>query len=609
MPPSRRTLHTAMPMDLYGLKLIDVAVIVGYFVAVMAVGFWASRRVKNETDYFLGGRRFGKGLLVMHWLCTGTHSEMAVQVAGASARVGLGGIWYQWMWMFSTPFYWFIAPVMRRLRVITTGDFFRVRYGRSAELLYCCVAVVYFMQSIAALLRGAGAAIAGATGGAIPTEQSVIVLCLLFSTYIMAGGLIAAAYTDALQGILIIVLSFLLVPAGLQAIGGWETLHTALPAAMFSVTAPARSNEGDIGFVVAMSILGLVGIVAQPHVMTATGSGKSETEARVGMTYGNFIKRVLTVAWAFTGLIAVVKFPDLLAGVAPAEHKDVSEQLFGRAVREFLGDGWRGLMIACLIAGVTSAETIMVVGSAIFTRNFYEPAVRGRSPRHYLWVGRIASAAILFASMLMAFHAESVTNLFVNSVQVIALLGAAFWLGVTWRRANLAGLWASFVATLGAWALLSLETKSVAGVPLLEGAVAELVARGEAWGLRGLNPAVKIFLTLAVEFGALILVSLLTPPHRKSRLDPFFARLLTPVGKEGDVQLAVAPADQPETATLGLDGAAFDYEKAKDYGYAGLRPLGLEIPRMNRFDWGGFLVAWLLVASLVGGLVVLAQWK
>ena len=598
-----------MPQDFYGLKPIDVAVIVGYFVAVMAVGFWVSRRVKNETDYFLGGRKFGKGLLVMHWLCTGTHSEMAVQVAGASARVGLGGIWYQWMWMFSTPFYWFIAPVMRRLRVITTGDFFRIRYGRSAELLYCCVAVVYFMQSIAALLRGAGAAIAGATGGAIPTEQSVIVLCLLFSTYIMAGGLVSAAYTDALQGVLIIVLSVLLVPAGLAAIGGWHVLHEKLPEAMFSVTAPAGSNEGDVAFVVAMSILGLVGIVAQPHVMTATGSGKSETEARVGMTYGNFIKRVLTVAWAFTGLIALVKFPDFLAGVDPTQHKDVSEQLFGRAVREFLGDGWRGLMIACLIAGVTSAETIMVVGSAIFTRNFYKPVMPGKSPRHYLWVGRVASAGILFASVAMAFHAESVTKLFVTSVQVIALLGAAFWLGATWRRANLAGVWASFFATLATWALLSLEVKSVAGVPVVEAAVTQLVAFSESWGLRGFNPAVKIFMTLCVEFGVLILVSLLTPPQRKSQLDPFFARLLTPVGKEANVRQTDAPADQPEEAALGLDGAAFDYEKARDYGYAGLRPLGLEIPRMTWFDWGGFLVAWLLVGVLVGGLVLLAGWR
>ncbi|MEX0977639.1 MAG: hypothetical protein WDZ48_02235, partial [Pirellulales bacterium] len=174
---------------LFGLKPIDLAVIVGYFAAVLSIGFWAARRVKNEEDFFLGGRRFGKGLLVMHWLCTGTHSEMAVQVAGATARIGLGGIWYQWMWLFSTPFYWFIAPITRRMRVITTGDFFRIRYGRSLEMLYSVVALVYFAQSMALLLRGAGAAISGATGGALPMGPTVVVLSTMFATYVMAGGL------------------------------------------------------------------------------------------------------------------------------------------------------------------------------------------------------------------------------------------------------------------------------------------------------------------------------------------------------------------------------------------------------------------------------------
>lgn len=142
----------------YGLKPVDLAMIAAYFAAVMAIGFWAARRVKSEADFFLGGRSFGKALLVMHWLATGTHSEQAVQVTGATARIGLGGIWYQWMWLFSTPFYWFIAPIMRRMRVTTTGDFFRIRYGRRLEMLYASVALAFYVQSIAMILRGAGAA-------------------------------------------------------------------------------------------------------------------------------------------------------------------------------------------------------------------------------------------------------------------------------------------------------------------------------------------------------------------------------------------------------------------------------------------------------------------
>ena len=593
---------------IFGLKPIDLAVIIGYFVAVLAIGFWAARRVKNEEDFFLGGRRFGKGLLVMHWLCTGTHSEMAVQVAGATARIGLGGIWYQWMWLFSTPFYWFIAPITRRMRVITTADFFRIRYGRSLEMLYSVVALVYFTQSMALLLRGAGAAISGATGGELPMGRSVVVLSILFATYVMAGGLVSAVFTDVLQGVMIVVMSVLLVPAGLAVVGGIAGLHEQLPAAMFSITAPTGMNEGDPWFVLAMSALGLTGILAQPHVMAATASGRAETEARVGMTYGNFIKRLLTIAWAFTGLIALVAFPEILsthpAGSAELTH--ASETLFGRAIQEFLPDGWRGLMIACLVAGVTSAETFMVVGSAIFTRNFYVHAVPRRTDRHYLWVGRLAAAAMLAASILMAFYATSVTQLLVASVQVVGLLGGPVWLGVVWRRANAAGVWASFVGASLVWSLMSLDPAGLPNAGPLQTAADWLVAAGETLHVRGVSKPIEIAIILGTEFGLLILVSLLTRPHAASRLDPFYARLLTPVGKEREVEWTDAPAQLPESATLGMAGVTLDYRKSSVYAYRGLQRMGIELPRMTWFDWGGFVLAWILVGALVALLVFLA---
>jgi Na+/proline symporter len=585
---------------LLGLKLIDLAVIVGYFAVVMLIGFWASTKVHTDEDFFLGGRRFGKALLTMHWLCTGTHSDMAVQVAGASARVGLGGIWYQWMYLFSTPFYWLIAPMIRRLRVITTGDVYRIRYGRGLELVYSLAALTYVVLSIALLLRGAGAAIAGATGGAVPTHESVIALSLLFSTYVMAGGLMAAAYTDALQGVMIIVLSVLLVPAGLNVIGGMQGLHEQLGPAMLTITAPAGAKEGDVWFVAAMSLLGLVGIVAQPHVMTSNGSGKTETEARVGMCYGNFIKRLLTIAWAFTGLIAIVLFPDILSGMPPESDaaKHASETLFGRAVQTLLGDGWRGLMIACIVAGVTSAETIMIVGSGLVTRNFYIHFLRDSSPRHLLWVGRISSAALLIAGIVAALFATSVTQLLTASVQVIGLLGPPLWLGMLWRRANPAGAWCSILAGLVVWGLTGLPLRVVSGIP----GIAALVQRAE-----GLSKPEQILLMLVAQFGVLLVVSLATRPQPSELLDPFFARLMTPVGRDAEFARPAPTGPCAADATLGLSGISLDYDKASVFAYAGLRRVGIEIPRLTLFDWGGFLVAWGMVAGLIALLAWLAQ--
>jgi Na+/proline symporter len=590
----------------YGLKAVDIAMIVGYFVLVMGIGFWAARRVKSEADYFMGGRSFGKALLVMHWLATGTHSEQAVQVTGATARGGLGGIWYQWMWLFSTPFYWLIAPITRRMRVMTTGDFFRIRYGRSLEMLYSVVALAFYIQSMAMLLRGAGAAISGATGGAIPTEQSVVVLSILFSTYVMAGGLVAAAYTDFLQGTMIIVLSVLLVPAGLNLIGGMPGLHQGLDPAMLAVTAPAGAKEGDPWFVMAMSILGLVGIVVQPHTMTATGSGKTEMEARVGMCYGNFIKRFLTIAWAFTGLIAAVQFPEVLQGLQGEAARDASETLFGRSILVSLGDGWRGLMIACLIAGVTSAETFMVVGASLFTRNFYEHVARGRTDRHYLWVGRAAAVAMLGLGITVAFFAGSVTQILLSAIQLIGLLGAGFWLGVVWRRANATGVWAGFLGGFLVWAATSFKPELAQGIPLLEPAANAFVGAAKSIGIREIYPPIQILMMLAVEFGLLILVSLLTKPHPAAQLDAFYARLHTPVGREAEMRLDDPEENLPESATLGMEGVLLDYRKSSALVYPRLQKLGIEIPRMGVVDWGGFLAAWVLVGLLIALLIWLA---
>ncbi|MCS6862746.1 MAG: hypothetical protein NZT92_20770, partial [Abditibacteriales bacterium] len=531
---------------------------------------------------------------------TGTHSDHAVQVAGATARVGLGGIWYQWMWLFATPFYWLIAPITRRLRVITTGDVFRIRYGRSLEVLYSFVGLSFYVLSIAMLLRGAGAAISGATGGQVPVNGSVILLSLLFSTYVLAGGLIAAAYTDFLQGVMIIALSLMLVPAGLSQIGGMSALHQKLDPTMLSITAPAGAKEGDPWFVIAMSILSLVGIVAQPHVMSATGSGKTELEARVGMCYGNFIKRFLTIAWAFTGIIAVVLFVNVPNGVdlsgPDAQHN--SETLFGRSIQHLLGDGWRGLMIACLIAGVTSAETFMVVGSSIFVRNFYEPAVRGRNEGHYLWASRAASAGLLVLGIMLAVGSASVTQLLTLALQLVGLLGPAFWLGVTWRRANAAGAWASFLGGLLVWLVTDPQWSN--WLPFLE----PLLATPAVAALRGLYRPIQILIMLGVEFGLLILVSLLTQPHPPAQLDAFFARLHTPVGKEREVQWDGKSEDLPEAATLGLEGVTLDYRKASTFAYQGLQRFGIELPRLNWLDWGGFLGAW----ALVGFLILLLKW-
>src|SRR5262249_52588810 len=162
-----------------------------------------------------------------------------------------------------------------------------------------------------------------------------------------------------------------------------------------------------------------------------------------------------------------------------------------------------GLMVACLIAGVTSAETFMVAGSALFTRNIYRNLAGPGTPRRDLLVGRLAAGGLLASGIALALWAESVTQLVVLSVQVIGLLGSAFWLGVAWRRANAIGVWSSFVAGLLAWAATGLDPEGLGDRSALKGPAVIAKAVGSSLGVRGLGRASQIALMLGVEFGTM----------------------------------------------------------------------------------------------------------
>ncbi len=131
---------------MFGLHIADVFVLGLYLVGITAIGIWAARRIKTIADFFMP-RRFGKVMMITHAFGTGTHSDQAVSVASKSFTNGLSGIWYQWLWLFATPFYWLSAPVMRRFRAITTADVFEARFGPSVAMLFAIVGIVVSLFS------------------------------------------------------------------------------------------------------------------------------------------------------------------------------------------------------------------------------------------------------------------------------------------------------------------------------------------------------------------------------------------------------------------------------------------------------------------------------
>ena len=151
-------------------------------------------------------------------------------MASSTAQRGLSGIWYQWLWLIPTPFYWLIAPIMRRFRAVTTADVLTLRFDPSVAVLFAVVGILSMSVKIGVMLKGAVALITAGTGDAIDPNLAIGVMTVLFVVYGVAGGLAAAIVTDFVQGIMTLVFSFILLPFVLQAVGGMAGVRETITA-------------------------------------------------------------------------------------------------------------------------------------------------------------------------------------------------------------------------------------------------------------------------------------------------------------------------------------------------------------------------------------------
>lgn len=556
-----------------GLHLADVVSLAIYLLGITIVGIAAARLIHTMSDFFMP-RRFGKAMMIMHGFGTGTHSDQAVGVASKTFSSGVSGIWYQWLWLFATPFYWLIAPVMRRLRAITTGDAFEARFSRSVAMLFAVVGMFQLMINIGVMLKGSGAVMVASTGGKISPTLAISAMTVLFVTYGIAGGLPAAIITDFIQGILTVVFSFMLLPFIFQAVGGMEGIRAAISDPdMLSLVAP---REIGVFYIVVIAINALVGIVTQPHTMGNCAAGKTEMEGRFGWMVGNFLKRICTMAWCLTGLAAVVYF---------AGQNVAADDVFGLTAKAFLPKalpGLLGVFLASLLASVmSSCDSFMIASSGLFTENIYKPLLPHRSPRHYLFVGRITGLAVVVGGVIFAFLLENVVEGLETFWKIASMMGIAFWLGLFWRRATVAGAWASTLVAFGVWWL----TTQRFFVLFLQNASLPENLRFVVTGEKG--PAVYLpwqmvfYLTAGLVVG--IITSLVTKPVAREKLDNFYALIRTPVIPGETVDM---PCTLPKDAVVPPSQKLFPKSN-------------IEISIPDPTSVIGFLAGWAAVATLI----------
>ncbi len=505
---------------MFGLPLIDIITIIGYFVVVLGIGFWALSRIKNQEDYFLAGRRFGKFVQTFAAFGQGTSADSAVSAVVLVARNGLAGIWVTLLSVFGLPIYWITSVWYRRLRLLTLGDFFEERYNSKwLPAIYTVVSSMMFMLVIAIAFSAMAKTIVAITDKPVEkltieqkaqrelalelqgleqtdarlltaeqktrmselrvqdprltfsyTNEKILVaiVALVVIIYAVMGGLEAAFLTDTLQGIFIIILSLILMPFAIGKVnamyggegisGVIEIARSQLPQSMFDIWGSPSMLDFTWYFAIAWFFMMNINVAVQANQLVSTGSAKDEYTARYGFCAGIYLKRFTTLFWGVTALILIIIYGD------QASNPDY---IWGAATKDLLGGlgvGLVGLMIACLMAALMStADCLMLTTSSLMTHNFFRPIFPGLSEKTYIWMGRLFGALFITGSVLIAYMYDNLFDMIKLMWEFNITLAASFWLGMKWRRANRAGAWASMTSTLVLFAVLPVL------VPLLPG--------------------------------------------------------------------------------------------------------------------------------------------
>jgi len=513
-------------MTFLGLHYAIWIVLALYFAGMLLMGWWSKRGTQSQEGYLLGNRQFGVWMMIMHAFGAGTHPGNVAGVMSEAVVSGASSVWVSWMWLFGTPFYWIIAPVIRRMRCLTMADYFEERFGKAASVLYIIVAAVGMIVFLAGVLLATTRTVQGMMGKSADPEGEawffgiLFVSTAVFILYSYWGGIIAAIRTDMIQGLMIIALSFIAIPAALRLpdVGGLTGMISTLTAESSSSTNYLRlfdPNGFNIWVVILLTINAPLTALAFPHLMSVCAAGRTEWEGRVGFTYGNILKRVCTIGWAVLGLCWLVYLMNSGAEI----QKDAA---FGNSIRTLFPPVLQGVMLACVMAAaMSSGDAVQVTVAGLFSQNIYRTYINPNADeKRLVHVTRVIGVFIALLSLVGAIlMRHSLVKAILDYFNILSLVGISTAMGLLWRRMNSTGMFCSTIAAVVTFLVtrykLDCSREITIGLPILTG-----VAGG-------------------------VIGSLLTKPPRAETIEKFFKKIYVPIGQEKKLELPLDEAVPP----------------------------------------------------------------
>ena len=439
-------------------------VVMGVYLMVM-LGLGALGRARREEeslrDFYLAGSGFGFAVLFLTLFATQYSGNTLLGFAGRSYQQGLTYVVSVLFMIGVVGVYLLYAPRLFRLarhyRYLTPGDFIYHRFQHHGARILCvgllCWGLAnYILEQLVAMGHG----MVAISGGRLGFMQGVILLAVVMIVYESLGGMRSVAWTDAVQGTLVLVGCAAILVALVSTDGGLSATAERVSASAPEKLAPP--DQAGLRSWLSTFVLLAFGVSIYPHAIQRIFVARQATALRRSLAVMAFMPLITTLLAFLLGYVGLGLFPDL----AGAESDKITIYVLSSLVAQSPIFYWLVVLVfAAVVAAIMStADSALLSVGSMFTKDIYKAYLhKDADDAHLLKVGKIFATTLLAFLVLMAWVSleteSSLWFLIRLKLEFMAQLAPAIVLGVRWRRLQggtvFAGMAAGTLLTLSIW--------------------------------------------------------------------------------------------------------------------------------------------------------------
>ena len=425
-----------------------------YLVVTIAIGLWAAKRVQNSKDYVVAGRSLPLYMNAATVFATWFGAETVLSVSAEFAKNGMGSIIAD---PFGSSFCLvivaiFFARAFYRMDLLTIGDFYRKRYGRTMEIGTSVVIAISYLGWTAAQLTALGLAFSTLSGGSISLQWGIVLSAVVVLAYTVWGGMWSVALTDLFQSVMIIAgVGIIAWFVGDMAGGAGKIVAAAAEAGKFDFWPRGGSREW-LYFFTAWATLAL-GSIPQQDIFQRVTSAKNERTAILGTLAGGMIYFAFAFVPIFIVFAALMIDPSLGQLLSAEDAREMQSILPSFILRHT--PLWVQVLFfgALLSAILSTASGAIIAPTSLVTENVIRPLERPMSDRKFLLTLRVVLVAFTAAALIFALLSKKTMYDMIQNAYTVTLVSAFVPLaaGIFWKRANNAGAIVSALSGFAGW--------------------------------------------------------------------------------------------------------------------------------------------------------------